>query len=69
VHIAFDTHEIVMAEGIASESFFPGAEALNALDDAARSEILTLFPQWRCPAHRPTTARPVVTTREAKPLM
>jgi peroxidase len=69
VHIAFDTHEIVMAEGIASESFFPGAEALNALDDAARSEILTLFPQWRCPVHRPTTARPVVTTREAKVLI
>ena len=69
VHIAFDTHEIVMAEGIPSESFFPGAEALNALDAAARDEILALFPEWRCPHLRPSTARQVVTTREAKALI
>ncbi|AKS45912.1 peroxidase [Octadecabacter temperatus] len=69
VHIAFDTHEIVMAEGIPSESFFPGAEALNALDQAARDEILALFPEWRCPHLRPTAARQVITPREAKALI
>ncbi|SMX31006.1 peroxidase family protein [Octadecabacter ascidiaceicola] len=69
IHIAFNTHEIVMAEGIPSESFFPGAEALNALDRAARDEILTLFPEWRCPHLRPHAARRVVTTREAKALL
>lgn len=69
VHIAFDTHEIVMAEGIPSESFFPGAEALNALDAAARNEILTLFPEWRCPHMRPSAARQVITPREAKNLI
>lgn len=69
VHIAFDTHQIVMAEGIPSESFFPGAEALNALDEAARDEILTLFPECRCPAHRPVAARQIVTAREAKTLI
>ena len=69
VHIAFDTHEIVIAEGIASESFFPGAEALNALDTAARDEILALFPEWLCPHLRPTSARQVITPREVKALI
>lgn len=69
VHIAFEAHEIVMAEGIPSESFFPGTEAINALDQTARDEILSLFPEWRCPAHRPVAARPVVTLREAQNLM
>ncbi len=66
IHIAFDSHQIVMAEGIPSESFFPGAEALSALDHAAREEILTLFPEWRCPHLRPEAARPVITLREAR---
>ncbi|MBU2993184.1 MULTISPECIES: peroxidase family protein [unclassified Octadecabacter] len=69
VHIAFDAHEIVVAEGIPSESFFPGAEALSALDNAARDEILTLFPEWRCPHLRPAAARKVLTLREAKALI
>ena len=68
VHIAFDSHQIVIAEGIPSESFFPGAEALNALDQAARNEILTLFPEWACPHLRPEAARPVVTAREVQAL-
>ncbi|WP_296419305.1 peroxidase family protein [Pseudooctadecabacter sp.] len=68
VHIAFADHQIVMAEGIPSESFFPGAEAMNALDAAARAEILALFPEWDCPHLRPQTARPTVTAREARPL-
>ncbi|WP_336247093.1 peroxidase family protein [Octadecabacter dasysiphoniae] len=68
IHIAFDTHQIVIAEGIPSESFFPGAEALSALDQAARDEILALFPQWRCPHLRPQAARHIVTAREAKAL-
>lgn len=69
VHIAFATHEVVIAEGIPSESFFPGTEAINALDQAARNEILSLFPEWRCPAHRPVAARQVVTPREAQNLL
>lgn len=68
VHIAFDSHQIVIAEGIPSESFFPGAEALSALDQAARDEILTLFPHWRCPHMRPKTARQVITQSEARNL-
>ncbi|SLN17091.1 peroxidase family protein [Pseudooctadecabacter jejudonensis] len=68
VHIAFDSHQIVMSEGIPSESFYPGAAALNALDAAARAEILTLFPEWACPHLRPETARPTLTKGETRAL-
>lgn len=44
-HILFDRHEIVLAEGAASESFHPGDEALSALDGATRRELLRLFPE------------------------
>lgn len=66
VHIAFERHQIVIAEGIPSESFYPGAQALSALDTAARDEILALFPHWACPHMRPDLARPVLTTAEAR---
>jgi hypothetical protein len=44
-HMLFDTHEIVFAEGAASESFHPGHVGWGALAEAARDEILSLFPQ------------------------
>ncbi|MDN5786245.1 Hint domain-containing protein [Pseudorhodobacter sp.] len=45
VHLLFDQHEVVFANGTPSESFFPGANDLNALDSEARHEVLTLFPE------------------------
>lgn len=45
VHLLFDAHQIVFAEGIATESLFPGKVAMGALDDAARAEVLALFPE------------------------
>lgn len=44
-HMLFDRHEIVFAEGTPSESFHPGVEGWSALDEAARTEILALFPE------------------------
>lgn len=44
-HMLFDAHEIVYAEGCPSESFHPGHVGWGALAEAAREEILALFPQ------------------------
>lgn len=66
VHILFDAHEIVTANGAASESFFPGDCILEG-DEALRGEMLEIFPQlaWEDGATLPKTARRVLNGREA----
>jgi hypothetical protein len=44
VHLMFEAHQIVFAEGAPSESFYPGPQAISSLAVAARDELLTLFP-------------------------
>lgn len=44
-HFLFDDHHIVFAEACPTESLFPGAQTLNVVDDAARAEIIELFPE------------------------
>jgi hypothetical protein len=46
-HMLFDRHEIVLANGAPSESFFPGGFGLDTLTDPARDEIFQLFPELR----------------------
>ena len=46
-HMLFDTHEIVFANGAASESFHPGEVGIAALTNEARDEIYDLFPELR----------------------
>ncbi|UWP97176.1 Hint domain-containing protein (plasmid) [Aliiroseovarius crassostreae] len=50
VHIMFDQHEIVYAEGAATESFFPGGTGLGAVEDQAREELFAVFPELRSSA-------------------
>ncbi|SMP17455.1 Hint domain-containing protein [Shimia sagamensis] len=59
-HLLFDDHQIVSGDGVLSESFFPGAEAMNAVDCGTQREMFALFPELatgvRVHSH---TARPV----------
>lgn len=42
-HLMFDMHEVLLAEGIPTESFFPGDYILQDTD--LHDEISTLFPE------------------------
>jgi len=44
VHLLFDQHEIVMANGLATESFLPGPQTVDAFEDEIVEEIAGLFP-------------------------
>lgn len=44
VHLMFDRHEVIFAEGAPSESLYPGPMAMRALGATAAREILDLFP-------------------------
>lgn len=46
-HMLFDRHQIVIANGAPSESFFPGGFGLDTLEGMAREEVFRLFPELR----------------------
>ena len=45
VHLMFDQHEIVISNGLESESFLPGGQITNLFEQEAVAEIATLFPE------------------------
>lgn len=57
VHLLFDHHEVVLAEGALSESLYIGAQAANVLGQEVLSEIETLFPDLLTAP--PVPARPI----------
>ncbi|PKQ11577.1 MAG: hypothetical protein CVT70_13325 [Alphaproteobacteria bacterium HGW-Alphaproteobacteria-1] len=66
IHVMFDRHEVIYADGIATESFFADDTALSAVEDAAREELFAIFPELRsAPGHHRETARPCLRAREA----
>lgn len=67
-HILFDAHEIVLSNGLASESFYPGGQALRSLDTSALEEFTTLFPELAETGFH-QSARPMLRTFEAKALL
>lgn len=65
-HILFDQHEVIYANGAASESFHPGEVGLSAVTDAARAELFDLFPELRAmPMSYGATARRCLKQHEA----
>lgn len=69
VHILFDRHEIVLSEGIWTESFQPAERTLNALEAAARAEVLALFPELNTDATAFPAARLSLKAHEARVLI
>lgn len=45
VHIVFDHHEVVLADGTWTESFQPSDRSLRSLGQAQRAEIVSVFPE------------------------
>lgn len=78
IHLLFDRHEIIMAEGAPTESLYTGHQTLNALPLAARREIKALFPEMvdtlppeACPIPTPRLQKAVVTrlAQNAQPVL
>ncbi len=44
LHLMFDQHEVVLADGAWSESFQPGDRSLKGIGQEQRDEVLSLFP-------------------------
>jgi hypothetical protein len=61
VHFLCDRHEIVFAEGLPTESFYPSHQTLAGVEAEAQAELLLIFPELRTRAARPLDlVRPVV---------
>ena len=54
-HVAFDGHEIMVTNGLATESFHPGPTSLDGIDRDAAEELYEIFPGLR---HNPDAYGP-----------
>ena len=67
VHLLFDQHEVIVANGLMMESFHPGDMSKAALAPQAREELFSIFPDLRtAPEAWGPTARLALRTREAR---
>lgn len=71
IHLMFVRHEIVTVNGLATESFQPGPEALAALSAGSREALFTAFPKYRSAPDTVSgpSARRLLTQSEARILM
>lgn len=69
VHLVFDRHEIIIAEGAPTESFYPGPQALRAMPQEMRDEFTALFPCLTTGLEPYPHARPVPEGRRQKALV
>jgi hypothetical protein len=69
VHLLFDAHEIVTAEGAETESFLPGLRGIIGLDGPSRARLLDACPGLRSmPDSWGPAARPTLREHEARAL-
>ena len=45
IHLLFDRHEVITANGAPCESLHTGPEAIKSIPTAARSELFAIFPE------------------------
>ncbi|CUH50892.1 Hint domain-containing protein [Shimia marina] len=69
VHLLFDAHEVVYAEGAPSESLLWGAFTRAALSDAAVEEILKLFSELQRAESSPQPAHVIPDIKQQKRLV
>lgn len=60
VHILFEGHQVVFANGAPAESLYAGPIALLSLSEDARNEIFEIFPELQNGEQRVALAHPVV---------
>ncbi|MDB6453348.1 Hint domain-containing protein [Falsirhodobacter sp. 20TX0035] len=69
IHMLFDGHEVVYANGAATESYHPGSYGLGTICPTARAELLALFPDLATlPGSYGKTARRVLKGFETRAL-
>lgn len=66
LHIMCADHQIIHAEGLATETFLPGQSALAGAPRETVTELLTLFPELGSSGATPLAARPILRGWEAR---
>lgn len=66
VHLMLDQHEVIFANGAASETLYIGAEAMRMVSPTALKEILAIFPDLADPDFALPAARPLIPGRAAR---
>ena len=71
LHVLFDRHEVILADGAWSESFQPGDRTLEGMHDGQRDELLKIFPELSAPgaAKQFEAARTTLKQFEARVLL
>ena len=74
MHLVLDAHEVVIADGCATESFYAGPNAIRAMTEDAREELRALFPELMAQAEAgeaqmPPRARPFALGRTRQMLV
>lgn len=73
IHLLFDRHEVIFANGLACESFHPAARIVNKLGRKTRDELLELFPELTGKGALFSTSRPCLKKKHVqsirKPLL
>lgn len=66
-HLLFDQHEVIISNGLPTESFHPAFETVSRFEKEAKSEVLSLFPELADMDERPfPLARPAMKAYEVR---